>query len=110
MKSTDTDVEEAAKLANAHDFILGLPDGYDTVVQDGGNNLSGGERQRIALARAFVKNAPILLMDEATSALDNNNETEIQAAIKKLINGKTALVVAHRDITIDFCDEKYQLS
>lgn len=110
LKSTDTDVEEAAKLANAHDFILGLPDGYDTVVQDGGNNLSGGERQRIALARAFVKNAPILLMDEATSALDNNNETEIQAAIKKLINGKTALVVAHRDITIDFCDEKYQLS
>ena len=57
-----------------------------------------------------LKYAPILLMDEATSALDNNNETEIQAAIKKLINGKTALVVAHRDITIDFCDEKYQLS
>lgn len=109
LKSMDPDVEEAAKLANAHDFILGLPDGYDTILQDGGKNLSGGERQRIALARAFLKNAPILLMDEATSALDNNNETEIQAAIKKLINGKTALIVAHRDITIGFCDEKYQV-
>ncbi len=109
LKSTDSNIEEAAKLANAHDFIIGLPDGYDTILQDGGKNLSGGERQRIALARAFVKNAPILLMDEATSALDNNNETEIQAVIKKLINGKTALIVAHRDITIDFCDEKYQV-
>lgn len=109
LKSNSADVEEAAKLANAHEFISSLPDGYDTVLQDGGKNLSGGERQRIALARAFVKNAPILLMDEATSALDNNNETEIQAAIKKLINGKTALIVAHRDITIDFCDEKYQV-
>lgn len=109
LKATDTDVEEAAKLANAHDFILGLPDAYETVLQDGGKNLSGGERQRIALARAFIKNAPILLMDEATSALDNNNETEIQTAIKKLIHGKTALIVAHRDITIDFCDEKYQV-
>lgn len=109
LESTDTDVERAAKLANAHDFILGLPDGYDTVLQDGGKNLSGGERQRIALARAFVKNAPILLMDEAMSALDNNNETEIQAAIKKMIHGKTALIVAHRDITIDFCEEKYQV-
>ncbi len=109
LKSSDTDVEEAAKLANAHDFILGLPDGYDTILQDGGKNLSGGERQRIALARAFLKNAPILLMDEATSALDNNNETEIQAAMKKLIHGKTALIVAHRDITIGFCDEKYQV-
>lgn len=108
LKSTDTDVEEAAKLANAHDFISKLPNGYDTVLQDGGKNLSGGERQRIALARAFIKNAPILLMDEATSALDNNNEMEIQAAIKKLIYGKTALIVAHRDITIDFCDEKYR--
>ena len=109
LNSTDSDVEEAAKLANAHDFILRLPDGYDTILQDGGKNLSGGERQRIALARAFVRNAPLLLMDEATSALDNNNETEIQAAIKKLIHGKTALIVAHRDITIDFCDEKCQV-
>lgn len=109
LKSNDADVEEAAKLANAHEFICGLPDGYDTVLQDGGKNLSGGERQRIALARAFIKNAPILLMDEATSALDNHNETEIQAAVKKLIRGKTALIVAHRDITIGFCDEKYQV-
>ncbi|MGN0316341.1 MAG: ABC transporter ATP-binding protein [Lachnospira sp.] len=109
LSANDADVCEAARLANAHDFILGLPDGYDTVLSDGGKNLSGGERQRIALARAFIKDAPILLMDEATSALDNNNETEIQAAIKKLINKKTALIVAHRDITIDFCDAKYQI-
>lgn len=109
MKVNDREIIEAAKLANAHEFICNLPDGYDTVLHDGGVNLSGGERQRIALARAFVRNAPILLMDEATSALDNNNETEIQAAIKKLITGKTALVVAHRNLTIDFCDEKYEV-
>lgn len=107
LQSNDADVEEAARLANAHEFICGLPDGYDTVLQDGGKNLSGGERQRIALARAFIKNAPLLLMDEATSALDNNNEAEIQAAVKKLTCGKTALIVAHRNVTIDFCDEKY---
>ena len=109
LKSNYAEVEEAAKLANAHEFISKLPDGYDTVLEDGGKNLSGGERQRLALARAFIKNAPILLMDEATSALDNHNETEIQAAMKKLIRGKTALIVAHRDITIDFCDEKYRV-
>ena len=109
LKSGNTEIEEAAKLANAHEFISKLPDGYDTVLQDGGKNLSGGERQRIALARAFVRNAPILLMDEATSALDNHNEKEIQAAIRKLISGKTALIVAHRDITIAFCDEKYSI-
>lgn len=109
LKASDREIIEAAKLANAHEFICKLPEGYDTVLRDGGGNLSGGERQRIALARAFVRNAPILLMDEATSALDNNNETEIQAAIKKLITGKTALVVAHRSITIDFCDEKHEV-
>ncbi|MCH5344541.1 MAG: ABC transporter ATP-binding protein [Acetatifactor sp.] len=109
LKANDEEIIEAAKLANAHKFICKLPEGYDTILRDGGGNVSGGERQRIALARAFVRNAPILLMDEATSALDNNNETEIQAAIKKLIAGKTALVVAHRNITIDFCDERYEV-
>lgn len=108
-KATDDEVENAAKLANAHEFILGLPAGYDTILKDGGKNLSGGERQRIAIARAFVKNAPLLLMDEATSALDNTNETQIQASIKELIRERTAIIVAHRDITIDFCDEKYQV-
>ncbi|MCM1325734.1 MAG: ABC transporter ATP-binding protein/permease [Bacteroidales bacterium] len=110
LDASNADVEEAAKLANAHEFICGLPDGYDTILQDGGKNLSGGERQRLALARAFIKNAPILLMDEATSALDNHNETEIQAAMKELIRGKTALIVAHRDITIGFCEERIILS
>lgn len=109
LKSDHKEVEEAAKLANAHEFICKLPDGYDTILEDGGKNLSGGERQRLALARAFIKNAPLLLMDEATSALDNHNETEIQAAMKKLIHGKTALIVAHKDITIDFCEKKYQV-
>lgn len=109
LNATDEEVANAAKLANAHEFILCLPNGYDTVLKNGGKNLSGGERQRIALARAFVKNAPLLLLDEATSALDNTNEIEIQASIRNLIKEKTALIVAHRDITIDFCDEKYQM-
>ncbi len=98
-------VIEAAKSANAHEFIKKLPQGYDTQVRDGGKNLSGGEQQRIALARAFVKNAPIIVMDEATSALDNTNEKEIQLAMKKLMAGRTALVVAHRSLTIAACDE-----
>lgn len=109
LNATDEEVENVAKLANAHEFILSLPDGYDTVLKDSGKNLSGGERQRIAIARAFVKNAPLLVMDEATSALDNTNEIEIQDSVRKLIKGKTVLIVAHRDITIDFCDEIYQV-
>ena len=107
-EASDAEIIEAAKVANAHDFICRLPEGYDTVLRDGGSSLSGGERQRIALARAFVRKAPILLLDEATSALDNQNETEVQAAIAKLIVGKTALVVAHRKLTIQSCVQRFQ--
>ena len=107
-KAGDAEIIEAAKAANAHDFICKLPEGYNTVLRDGGSILSGGERQRIALARAFVRKAPILLLDEATSALDNQNEMEVQAAIAKLIAGKTALVVAHRKLTIQSCVRRVQ--
>ena len=110
LEADHAEIIEAAKAANAHEFNCKLPDGYDTILRDGGSSLSGGERQRIALARAFVKNAPILLLDEATSALDNQNETEVQAAIVKLIGDKTALVVAHRRLTIAFCEERYEMS
>ncbi|MBR1853079.1 MAG: ABC transporter ATP-binding protein [Lachnospiraceae bacterium] len=107
-EADDAKIIEAAKAANAHDFICKLPEGYNTVLRDGGSILSGGERQRIALARAFVREAPILLLDEATSALDNQNETQIQAAITKLITDKTALVVAHSKLTIKSCVQRFQ--
>jgi subfamily B ATP-binding cassette protein MsbA len=98
--ATRVDVEQAARDAFAHDFILSLPNGYDTVVGERGASLSGGQRQRIALARAFLRNAPILILDEATSALDTDSEAAIQLALKKLMIGKTVLIIAHRFSTI----------
>jgi subfamily B ATP-binding cassette protein MsbA len=95
----------AAKAAAAHDFILKLPLGYDSSVGPGGGRLSGGERQRIALARAFLKNAPILLLDEATSALDSESERLVQDAIKELMRGRTTLVIAHRLSTVRDADQ-----
>lgn len=94
------DVERAARDAFAHEFILSLPNGYDTVVGERGAALSGGQRQRVALARAFLRNAPILILDEATSALDSDSEAAIQLALKKLMAGKTVLIIAHRFSTI----------
>jgi subfamily B ATP-binding cassette protein MsbA len=94
------EVEQAARDAFAHDFITALPQGYDTVVGERGASLSGGQRQRLALARAFLRNAPILILDEATSALDSESEAAIQAALKKLMVGKTVLIIAHRFSTI----------
>ena len=94
------DVEQAARDAFAHDFITALPQGYDTMVGERGAALSGGQRQRIALARAFLRHAPILILDEATAALDSDSEATIQLALKKLVAGKTVLIIAHRFSTI----------
>ena len=93
-------VQEAAKMALAHDFILKMPDGYDTVVGEKGVRLSGGERQRLAIARAILKNAPILVLDEATSALDTESEAFVQAALANLMQGRTVFVIAHRLSTV----------
>jgi len=93
-------VQEAGKMALAHDFILKMPDGYDTVIGEKGVRLSGGERQRLAIARAILKNAPILILDEATSALDAESEAFVQAALKNLMEGRTVFVIAHRMSTV----------
>jgi subfamily B ATP-binding cassette protein MsbA len=94
------EVEAAARAAFAHDFVTGFPDGYATVVGERGARLSGGQKQRLALARAFLRNAPVLILDEATSALDSESEAAIQLALKKLVVGKTVLIIAHRFSTI----------
>lgn len=102
--ATPAEIEAAARAAAADAFIRRLPNGYDTRAGEGGNALSGGERQRIAIARAFLKNAPILLLDEATSALDAESEAAIQAALARLMKGRTTLVIAHRLSTIRAAD------
>ena len=98
--ATPAEVEQAARDAFAHDFILQLPNGYETVVGERGATLSGGQRQRLALARAFLRDAPILILDEATSALDSESEAFIQAALRKLMVGRTVLIIAHRFSTL----------
>lgn len=100
LDATDEEVVEAAKRAYCHDFIVQLPQGYDTLVGERGIKLSGGERQRIAIARAFLKNAPILIFDEATSSLDSESEQHIQKALQVLMQNKTTIVIAHRLSTI----------
>jgi ATP-binding cassette subfamily B protein len=102
--ATEAQVEAAAKAAHAHDFIMALPEGYDTVVRERGSRLSGGQRQRIAIARALLKDPPILILDEATSALDTESEYLIQRALKTLLHGRTALVIAHRLSTVRDAD------
>jgi len=98
------EVEAAARAALAHDFIMALPTGYDTVIGERGVRLSGGERQRIAIARALLKNAPILILDEATSALDSESESLVQSALHNLMSGRTVFVIAHRLSTIRRAD------
>ena len=103
--ATDEEVIEAAKAANCDEFVEKLPNGYDTQIGENGAKLSGGERQRISIARALLKNAPIVLLDEATASLDVENETKVQGALSKLLQNKTVLVIAHRMRTVEAADK-----
>ena len=108
--ATDEEVIAAARLANCEEFAAKLPDGYHSMIGENGCELSGGERQRISIARAFLKNSPIILLDEATASLDVENETLIQAALSRLIKDKTVLVIAHRMRTVSGADKVVVLS
>ena len=103
--ATDEEVLAAAKVARCDEFVERLPNGYDTLIGENGGRLSGGERQRISIARALLKDAPIVLLDEATASLDVENETQVQAALSELLQGKTVLVIAHRMRTVDNADK-----
>ena len=103
--ATKNDIIEAAKQAQCHDFIMSLPQGYQTVINEKGNNLSGGEKQRISIARAILKDAPIIIFDEATASIDPENEHLIQSAIDHLSEGKTMITIAHKINTIKNADQ-----
>lgn len=109
-KATREEVYEAAKKARCYDFIMALPDGFDTVIGEGGASLSGGEKQRISIARCILKDAPVIILDEATASVDADNERYIQEAISELVRGKTLLVIAHRLNTIKAADEIFVIS
>ena len=98
--ATDEEIIAAAKIANAHDFIMDLPNGYNTNIGDSGNKLSGGQKQRLSIARAVLKNPPIMILDEATSALDTESERLVQDALEKMMRNRTSIVIAHRLSTI----------
>lgn len=104
-KATLEEIMDAARKARCHDFVMALPDGYKTVIGEGGSTLSGGEKQRISIARAILKNAPIVILDEATASIDPENEHLIQQAISELTVGKTVIVIAHRLATIEQADQ-----
>ena len=102
--ATKEEVYEAAKKARCYDFIMALPDGFDTVVGEGGASLSGGEKQRISIARCILKDSPIVILDEATASIDADNEAAIQQAISELCKGKTLIIIAHKLKTIQDAD------
>ena len=108
--ATDEEVLAAARAANCDEFVAKLPQGYFTPIGENGAKLSGGERQRISIARALLKNAPIVLLDEATASLDVENETKVQGALSRLLEGKTVLVIAHRMRTVEAADHIVVLS
>jgi len=108
--ATFEEIIDAAKLAGAHDFIMSLPEGYDTYVGERGVKLSGGQKQRISIARVFLKNPPVLLLDEATSALDNESELVVQKSLEKLSKGRTTITVAHRLTTIKNADRIFVIN
>lgn len=108
--ATDEEVIAAAKAAQCDEFISKLSDGYQTVIGENGSTLSGGECQRLSIARALLKDAPVILLDEATASLDVDNETEIQNAISRLVKGKTVLIIAHRMRTVEAADNIVVLS
>ena len=103
--ATEEEVYAAARLAACDEFIERLPDGYQTVIGENGKTLSGGERQRLSIARAFLKDAPVVLLDESTASIDPENETKIQQAIGKLIENKTVLIIAHKLRSVVDCDK-----
>ena len=103
--ANDEEIVEAAKIANAHEFIVDLPKGYDTNIGDGGNKLSGGQKQRLSIARAVLKNPPVMLLDEATSALDTESERLVQNALENMMQNRTSIVIAHRLSTIQNADK-----
>ncbi|MEA1885351.1 MAG: ATP-binding cassette domain-containing protein, partial [Thermotogota bacterium] len=103
--ATHEQIIEASKKARCHEFISKLEKGYETILQEGGNSLSGGEKQRISIARAILKDAPIVLLDEATSSVDPENEKHIQNAISELVKNKTLIVIAHRLSTVKNADQ-----
>jgi ATP-binding cassette subfamily B protein len=102
-------IVEAAKVAEAHDFITELPQGYDTIVGERGQKLSGGQRQRLSIARAVLKDPPVLILDEATSSVDNETEAAIQRSMERIIVGRTTIVIAHRLSTIRHADRIFVL-
>ncbi len=108
-QATEEEIQRAARIANAHDFIMATEHGYDTTIGDRGNRLSGGQRQRVSIARAILKNPPILILDEATSALDTESERLVQDALEKLMKTRTTVAIAHRLSTIKNADEIYVL-
>jgi ATP-binding cassette subfamily B protein len=108
--ASDADVEQAARAAQAHEFILRMPEGYDTLVREGGNSLSGGERQRLNIARAILREAPLVILDEPSTALDARTEAAVRLALRQLTRGRTTFIVAHSAATWRAADRILLLS